>query len=120
MDVNALFAPSSIAVIGASPNEGRVGRTVIQNLLSLSYPGKIYPVNPRYEEVLGLECFPDVESIAGDIDAAAIAVGPDAVPGALESLGKTRGQGCGRVRGGLCGSRREWSGKATANLFHRK
>lgn len=88
MDVSALFAPRSIAVIGASPKKGRVGLTVIQNLLSLSYPGKIYPVNPGYEEVLGLECFPDVESIPGDVDAAAIAVGPETVPAALESLGR--------------------------------
>ncbi len=52
--LNPFFTPESVAVIGASRTPGKGGFNVIENLLKLGYPGRIYPVNPRTEEILGL------------------------------------------------------------------
>jgi len=48
-----LFGPKSIAVIGASRQEGKVGHSVLKNLLQYGYKGKLYPINPKAEEILG-------------------------------------------------------------------
>jgi len=55
--INALLAPSSIAIIGASATPGKIGYTVIKNLLDSKYSGKIYPVNPKDDEIQGLKNF---------------------------------------------------------------
>ncbi|NMB41689.1 MAG: acetate--CoA ligase [Firmicutes bacterium] len=61
--MSKLFAPGSIAVIGASQNPGKVGYAIVKNLLESGYPGKIYPVNPREKKILGLKCFQSVKDI---------------------------------------------------------
>src|SRR2546429_6376298 len=66
--VELLLDPQSIAVVGASPTS-RVGRAVLENPLRQGYRGPLYPVNPRYEEVLGLRCYPSVQAIDGPVDA---------------------------------------------------
>ena len=58
--LDAIFQPRSVAVIGATPREGAVGRTVLANLTSHGFRGKVWPVNPRHAEILGLPCFPAV------------------------------------------------------------
>jgi acyl-CoA synthetase (NDP forming) len=63
------FKPDAVAVLGASSNKFKTGYHIVKNLLS-GYKGKIYPVNPNYEEILGLPCYPDVESIPGNFDCA--------------------------------------------------
>ena len=81
-DLGALLAPRSVAVIGASQKGGRATGAV-QNLQDLGFTGAIHPVNPNYDTVLGLRCYPSVEAIPGPVDL--IAVG---IPGerALEQL----------------------------------
>ncbi|MGB3860584.1 MAG: CoA-binding protein, partial [Candidatus Aminicenantaceae bacterium] len=61
-DLKSLLAPDSIAVVGASEKPGP-GRQVLENLAQLSYQGQIYPVNPGYEEILGMPCFPSLTEI---------------------------------------------------------
>lgn len=63
------FKPDAVAVLGASSNKLKTGYHIIKNLLS-GYKGKIYPVNPNYEKVLDLPCYPDVESVPGNFDCA--------------------------------------------------
>ena len=58
-DLKPLLTPDSIAVVGASEKPGP-GRQVLENLAQLSYQGRIYPVNPGYEEILGMPCFPSL------------------------------------------------------------
>ena len=67
-ELDPLLNPRSIAVVGASSNPGRVGGRPIAYLLSHGYKGKIYPVNPKYKEVQGLESFPDLSAIKGEVD----------------------------------------------------
>ena len=61
-DLKPLLAPDSIAVVGASEKPGP-GRQVLENLAQLSYQGQIYPVNPGYEEILGIPCFPSLTEV---------------------------------------------------------
>jgi acyl-CoA synthetase (NDP forming) len=63
------FNPDGVAILGASSNKLKTGYHIVKNLLA-GYKGKIYPVNPNYEEILGLPCYPDVESIPGNFDCA--------------------------------------------------
>lgn len=57
-----LLAPDSIAVVGASEKAGP-GRQVLENLIQLRYQGEIYPVNPNYDEILGMACFPSLTEV---------------------------------------------------------
>jgi len=72
-DLRALLEPRSIAVIGASQKGGRATGAV-QNLLDLGFTGAIHPVNPNYETVLGLRCYPSIEAIPGAVDLVAIGI----------------------------------------------
>lgn len=73
-NLNNLLKPGSVAVVGASTTPGKIGYTVVENLLKGKYEGKIYPINPSAEEVLGVPAFPSVGEVPGDIDLAVIAV----------------------------------------------
>jgi acetate---CoA ligase (ADP-forming) len=58
-----LFAPETIAVIGASRNPEKIGNSIVKNILDSGYKGKVFPINPREKEILGLKCFVSVEDI---------------------------------------------------------
>lgn len=80
-----LLYPRSIAVIGASQTPGKVGHEILANLLEGGFEGQIIPVNPSADEVLGLNCFNDLNIYKGTIDLAVIAVPAPSVLKALES-----------------------------------
>src|SRR4051812_46667808 len=72
--LDRLFAPRSIAVIGASTREEAIGFRVIRNLRQTGFAGEIFPVNPRYAEIAGLPCLPSVEALPDHVEAAFIAI----------------------------------------------
>lgn len=74
MSFEKLLRPKSVAVIGASADKTKVGNNVLENLLSGGYTGKIYPVNPKAEEILGRKCFRSILEIPDPVDLAVIAV----------------------------------------------
>jgi len=74
---------SSVAVIGATPKPGKVGNTVLRNILSYGFKGKVYPVNPRYKEILNLKAYPSLKDLPEPPDIAVIAVPTKAVPGVV-------------------------------------
>lgn len=82
--LEALFNPSSIAVIGASQDPKKVGHAVLDNLIRFSYKGSIFPVNPAGGEVLGLKAYPALSGIGEKPGLAVIAIPARFVPGALE------------------------------------
>jgi acetyltransferase len=82
--LNALFSPSSVAVIGASRTPGKVGHDVVQNLVEGGYTGEVHPINPKAEDVLGLTCYPSVDQVEGDVELAVICIPAKYVQGALE------------------------------------
>jgi len=77
------FEPKGVAVVGATPEPYSGGRYLLINL-TLGYQGPVYPVNPKYDEILGLRCYPRVSGIDGPLDLALIFVPAQAVPQVLE------------------------------------
>ena len=69
-----LLNPRSIAMIGASANPGRIGGMPLELLTRFGFSGGIYPVNPKYQEVFGLRCWPDIEAVPEPVDLAVLAV----------------------------------------------
>jgi len=80
--------PRSVAVIGASRKEGSVGDAVVRNLLDCGFGGPIYPINPTADSIRGMQCFPAVAEVPGDVDLAVIAVPAAAVPDVAEQCGR--------------------------------
>ncbi len=72
--LTGLLKPRSIAIIGASATPGKIGNTVIRNLIDSEYKGGVYPVNPTAVEILGFKCYPTVNDIPYVVDAAVITV----------------------------------------------
>ncbi len=81
------FNPRTIAVIGASHTPGKVGYAILENLKA-SFKGKIYPVNPKGGEILGLKVYRSVLEIEDSVDLAIIAVKAQIVENVLEECGK--------------------------------
>ncbi|HUX24057.1 MAG TPA: bifunctional acetate--CoA ligase family protein/GNAT family N-acetyltransferase [Burkholderiales bacterium] len=79
--LRAIFAPKSVAVIGATEKEGRVGRTVLWNLISNPFGGTVYPVNKQHHHVLGIKAYPTIGSIPEPVDLAVIVTPAPTVPG---------------------------------------
>ncbi len=82
-DLFELFYPQSIAVLGASDSRGKLGYNVMWNLLSHQFQGKLYPVNPRRETILGLKAYRSILDVEGPVDVAIIIVPAGAVPKAI-------------------------------------
>ncbi|MEM1713811.1 MAG: CoA-binding protein, partial [Desulfurococcaceae archaeon] len=84
------FQPESVAIIGATPKEGKVGRAILENFIK-KFKGRIYPVNPQYDEILGLKCYRNIKDLPESPDLAVIAIPAQHVPSALMELGE---KGC--------------------------
>lgn len=87
MQLETLFAPKSIAVIGASTTEGSVGWSLTANLFKNGYTGKIYPVNPKTDRLFDVPCYPNIAAVPDAVDTAIIIIPAAAVPGALREAG---------------------------------
>ena len=90
MSFERLFHPNGIAVIGASSDLTRISGQPIKALKNAGYPGSIYLINPKYKELHGLPCFPDVMSLPGPCDLAVVAVPAPAVAQAIRDCGKAK------------------------------
>ncbi|WP_136686597.1 acetate--CoA ligase family protein [Halorhabdus amylolytica] len=84
--LDTLFAPERVAVVGATESDGAVGRAIMENLLD-GYVGDVVPVNPSSEEVFGLECYDDLTGTE-DIDLAIVVVPPQIVNDVLRQAGE--------------------------------
>lgn len=87
-DLSRLLDPRGVAIIGASTDLTRIGGQPIRLLTEYGYQGQVYPVNPKYTEVKGLKCYPDISAVPQPCDVALIAVSGALVPGAIEQCGK--------------------------------
>lgn len=81
--LDAIFAPKSIAVIGASQREGSVGRTVLWNLISHPFGGTVFPVNPKRYSVLGIKTYPNIAAVPEPVDLAIVITPASTVPGVI-------------------------------------
>ncbi len=89
MSFTKLLTPSSVAVVGASTSPDKVGYAVLNNIVTGNFPGPVYPVNPKAEEILGTKCYKSLADIPGEIDCAVIVIKRDQViPTLRECIGK--------------------------------
>jgi acetyl coenzyme A synthetase (ADP forming)-like protein len=82
------YCPTSVAVIGASSDETKLGHAVLKNTIECGYEGKVYAINPKGGEILGVQAYPSVKDVPGDIDLAVIVVPDRLVAGVLEECGQ--------------------------------
>jgi acetyltransferase len=87
-NLDSLFWPKSVALIGASTKELSIGNVITKNLLHFGYTGPIYPINPKAPEIRGLKAYPTIFDVPEDIDLAHIVIPPPFVPQAVEDCGK--------------------------------
>lgn len=88
LNLDKIFNPQSVAIIGASDAEGSVGYAIVKNFTRLGYAGKVYFVNIRKPEILGVKTYPTVEQIPEHIDLAIIATPAKTVPDIIEECGR--------------------------------
>ncbi|MHC0061726.1 bifunctional acetate--CoA ligase family protein/GNAT family N-acetyltransferase [Nostoc sp. UIC 10890] len=81
--LDAIFAPKSVAVIGASEKAGSVGRTLLWNLISNPFGGTVFPVNPKRHSILGIKAYPTISDVPELVDLAVIATPAPTVPGII-------------------------------------
>ncbi len=74
MSLNDFFCPDSVAVIGVAREEGKVGRTIFDNIIGSGYKGKVFPVNPKASDINGYKCYPSILDIKQDIVLAIIVI----------------------------------------------
>ncbi len=87
-ELDPLFKPRAIAVIGASAKELSIGNVIIKNLLHYGYTGKIYPINPKESQIRGLKAYPSIFDVEGEIDLAHVIIPGKFVPQIIEDCGK--------------------------------
>ncbi len=93
LSLDAFFSPQSIAVIGASTNTSKLGYAVLDNLVNggfLQDGRRVYPINPKADEILGLPAYPVVSDIPDPIDLAVIVIPYPLVPDAMRTCGEKR------------------------------
>ncbi len=87
-DLDYFFKARSVAVVGASTKPGKIGHEILRSLVKGEYKGRVYPVNPRAEEILGLRCYRSVLEIPDEVDLAVLSIPPKAVPDVIDECGK--------------------------------
>jgi acetate---CoA ligase (ADP-forming) len=86
--LDSFFAPDSIALIGASRDHEKIPGRLLAMLRKNEFPGKLYPINPNYDDIDGLRCYKSVADVGAPIDLAVIIIPARAVLGALEQCAK--------------------------------
>lgn len=78
--LDAIFAPHSVALVGATERQGSVGRTILKNLISSPFGGVVYPINPNRRGILGIRAYPSVKDVPDRVDLAVIVTPATTVP----------------------------------------
>lgn len=86
--LDLLFSPQSLALIGASPKEGSLGRALMENIIKGKYTGALVPINPKYTDVLGVPCSANVKDLPFTPDLAVISTPSKVVPQVMKDLGE--------------------------------
>ncbi len=102
VDLDPIFGPGSVAVIGATDKPGKVGHAIMLNYIDVGFSGRIYPVNLKAgSTIMGYRAYRSVLDIGEDIDLAVIAVPADSVPDVLDECGRAHVRGAVVVSGGF-------------------
>ncbi len=87
-NLDAVFHPRSVAVLGASRRPGAVGTVVLENMIAAGFSGPLHAVNPKYDDLGGIRCYRDVASLPDAPDLAVLCTPPATVPGLIDALGR--------------------------------
>lgn len=87
-NLDSLFKPKAVALIGASAKELSIGNVIIRNLIHYRFRGPVYPINPKVDEIRGLKAYPTILDVPGEVDLAHIVIPPLLVPEEVENCGK--------------------------------
>jgi len=88
--MNRIMRPKAVAVIGASAEAGKIGNSVMKNLINGGYKGEIYPIHPKADEIMGYKAYKSVKDVPGVIDTAVFAIPAKLVAGALKECGEKK------------------------------
>src|SRR5579863_1998224 len=88
--MNRIMKPDAVAVIGASAEAGKIGNSVMKNLINGGYQGAIYPIHPSAQEIMGRKAYRSVKDVPGDIDVAVFAIPARLVAQALVEVGEKK------------------------------
>jgi acetyltransferase len=83
-ELDPFFNPKSVAIVGATTRTGPGKFNVMENMMAFGYEGEIYPVNPKYEEILGWKAYKDVREIPGEVDLTLVVIPRQVVPGVVK------------------------------------
>lgn len=86
--LDSIFSPKTVAVIGASNDDGSVGYSLMANLLGHGFEGTVYPVNPKRESVQGVHAYASISDVPRKVDLAVVATPARTVPGVVEECGR--------------------------------
>ncbi len=87
-ELDGIFRPKSIAVIGASSKKGTIGHSILHNLIGYSFNGKVFPVNPKADVIHSIKCYPSILEVPDAVDLAIIIVAVDHVLGIVDQCGR--------------------------------
>ncbi len=88
--MNRIMKPKSVAVIGASAETGKIGNSVMKNLINGGYKGEIYPIHPKANEIMGKKVYKSVKDVPGEVDIAVFAIPANFVAAALTECGEKK------------------------------
>jgi acetyl coenzyme A synthetase (ADP forming)-like protein len=88
--MNRIMKPKAVAVIGASAENGKIGNSVMKNLINGGYRGEIYPIHPKAQEIMGKKVYKSVKDVPGEIDIAVFAIPASLVAPALVECGEKK------------------------------
>ena len=88
--MNRIMKPKAVAVIGASAENGKIGNSVMKNLINGGYQGEIYPIHPKADEIMGKKVYKSVKDVPGEIDIAVFAIPASLVAPALVECGEKK------------------------------
>jgi len=100
-ELDCIFNAKSVAVIGASRTPGKLGYEILKNIIDANYSGKLYPVNPKADEILGLKAYKSVTEIPESVDLAVIVIPARFVPDTVRECGKKGIRGIVVISGGF-------------------
>ena len=115
-NLDALFRPASIALIGASNRRGSIGAILARNLLGGDYKGRVWPVNPSHRRIRGAKVYRDLEQLPEAPDLGVICTPPDAVPPLIAELGRRGARAAVIVTAGFAEAREARGGALQAEL----
>ncbi len=92
-NLDKIFNPASVAVVGASEREHTVGYALLNNIIEGGYPGKLYPINPGHREMCGLATYPSIKDVGEHVDLVVIATPISTIPAIIKESAEAEVQG---------------------------